>query len=450
VSDTRFHPITLRFPDRALEAEFRLAHIRRYLPHTRAALLLALGLYAVFGALDPYVVPNATAFAWFARYAVVCPLILLAFVLSFRPWFEPWINRAWVSLGLMVGTSIVFFMWKDGSPSSHLYYAGLMLTFVYIYAFVRLPFVAASVTSWSIALLYQWMALSTGIAPPAVLVSNTIFLLSINIIGMSVCYSMEHAARTDFLRQRLIGRQAEDLRQALAQVEEKNAELDSFVYSVSHDLKAPLVTIQGLAGMLLEDCGARLDHHGRYLLQRITASTEHMESLIGDLLALSRIGREAQPPGPVDVGGIVREIVEDVAPAVRERVAVRIDPLPEVWAIPTHVEQVFANLVSNAVKYLGDRPDPAIEIGAVDHPAAVEFYVRDTGIGIDPKYHAKVFEIFQRLCETEAEGTGVGLAIVKKIVDAYGGRIWIESESGCGATFRFTWPRTGAERARPP
>jgi signal transduction histidine kinase len=139
--------------------------------------------------------------------------------------------------------------------------------------------------------------------------------------------------------------------------------------------------------------------------------------------------------------------VEEVAPVMRRDVEVRIHPLPAVWAIPTHVQQVFANLVSNAFKYLGDHPDHVVEVGAVDHRAAVEFYVRDTGIGIDPKYHTTVFEIFQRLCDSEAEGTGVGLAIVKKIVDAYGGRIWVESTSGHGATFRFTWPKTGAEGA---
>jgi signal transduction histidine kinase len=233
---------------------------------------------------------------------------------------------------------------------------------------------------------------------------------------------------------------------ALARVEAKNAELDSFVYMVSHDLKAPLVTIQGMASMLALDCAPALDERGRHYLARIEANIEQMEQLISDLLALSRIGREARPAEQVDLNQLVDEVLTTLAEPIRER-GVTIDrgDLGSVWAIRTQIQQVFSNLIGNAVKYLGDEPKAHVEIGACRREAWVECYVKDNGIGIDEAYHTKVFELFQRLKEVPVEGSGVGLPIVKKIVEATGGRIWVESLKGQGATFRFTWPAT-----RPP
>jgi len=229
--------------------------------------------------------------------------------------------------------------------------------------------------------------------------------------------------------------------QALAALRAKNAELDSFVSVVSHDLKAPLVTMQGMAEIVLADCGDRLDADGRRYLARIQANAQHMERLILDLLALARIGREARPPGRVSLDAVLDDVLGDLAAPIRDRgVTVVRGPLPEVWAVRTQIEQVLANLVSNAVKYLGDQPAPRVEIGAVARDGHAECFVADNGIGIDPAYHDRVFEMFHRLKEVQAEGTGVGLAIVRKIVEGAGGRVWLESARGRGTTVRFTWP----------
>jgi signal transduction histidine kinase len=224
-------------------------------------------------------------------------------------------------------------------------------------------------------------------------------------------------------------------------LKEKNGELDSFVHTVSHDLKAPLVTIQGMSSIVLEEYADKLDEDGRHYLQRIVANTQQMERLILDLLALSRSGREAHAPDEVPLAELVREIVADLAePLETRRINVDIGDLPVVSAIRVQMEQVMKNLLTNAIKYMGDPPSPSIEIGATSRSTETEIWVRDTGIGIDPAYHDKVFEIFQRLKDVEAEGSGVGLPIVKKIVHAAGGRIWVESARGQGSTFRFTWP----------
>jgi len=239
---------------------------------------------------------------------------------------------------------------------------------------------------------------------------------------------------------------AERLQHSHAALAAKNAELDSFVYSVSHDLKAPLVTMQGMAGVLLEDFAPQLPPEGRHYVERIQANVQQMEHLILDLLALSRIGREARASEPIHLAELIDEVLAGFAEPLGARgIKVSQRALGTLWAVRVQLEQVFGNLVGNAIKYLGDTPSPAVEIGSVDRGAFVECYVTDNGIGIDPAYHDKVFEVFQRLKEVEAPGTGVGLAIVKKIVEGAGGRIWVESTPGQGATFRFTWPKPPRE-----
>jgi signal transduction histidine kinase len=229
----------------------------------------------------------------------------------------------------------------------------------------------------------------------------------------------------------------------------KNAELDAFAYSVSHDLKAPLVTIQAMCGMLVEDEAEHLGDEGRRVLSRIEANATHLAQLIGDLLTLSRVGRDARQAEAVPV----REVIDDILGRLSEQIRSRgVDVVctadATVWGVRVHLEQVFANLISNSVKYLGTTASPRVEIHAEESDGRfVEFSVRDNGIGIDPAYHARVFDLFQRLRDIEAEGTGVGLALVKKIVENVDGRVWVDSRPGEGATFRFTWPVAAPVRA---
>ncbi len=226
-------------------------------------------------------------------------------------------------------------------------------------------------------------------------------------------------------------------------LEAKNEELEAFVYTVTHDLRAPLVALQGMASMLAEAKGVQLDDEGRHYLDRLVHNTSHMERLIQDLLEFSRVGRLRQAPEAVAVAEVVDWLLLQWGDLLRERgVKVVCRDLPVLWGERTRIEQVYQNLIGNALKFLGaDNPAPMIEVGAEDRGGEWECYVSDNGIGIDPAYHGKVFELFQRLREVEAEGTGIGLAIVKKIVELAGGKMWIESEAGKGATFRFTWPK---------
>jgi signal transduction histidine kinase len=231
-----------------------------------------------------------------------------------------------------------------------------------------------------------------------------------------------------------------------AVLEAKNKELDSFVYTVSHDLKSPLVSIRGMVDIVHEDDAARLGDDGRHALDRIRANVDRMARLIADLLIFSRAGREGRPRQAVRLPDVVDAILDELGGTIREHgiTVVRRDEAT-VWGIPSQLEQVFRNLIGNAVKFMGDTTAPAIEVRACGHGDMVECAVHDNGIGIDPAYHTKIFEMFQRLGDVPAEGTGVGLALVQKIVESNGGRIRVESAPGQGARFTFTWPGTGQD-----
>ncbi len=243
-----------------------------------------------------------------------------------------------------------------------------------------------------------------------------------------------------------------------AELETKNAEMERFTYTISHDLKSPLITINGFLGILEKDLAAGEGERVKTDMERIRTATGRMARLLDDLLELSRIGRIVNTPREISLGELAREAVELVAGAIAERgVEVEVaGDLPVVCGDRPRLLEVFQNLIENAVRFLGEQPAPRIEIGL--RPASGEtgsvspvVYVRDNGIGIEARYQEKIFGLFERLDHT-VDGTGIGLALVKRIVEAHGGRIWVESEGkGHGSTFCFTLGRTplGAESRVP-
>jgi len=217
VRETEIHWLSLRFSQEDVERDFRLDYGARFLPQHRAGLLLALALYAAFGALDPHVIPEAAGFAWTVRYAVVCPALLLAFLLSYAPGFGRAAQPLLAGVGFLAGVGIIGMILRSIPPGKHLYYAGLMLVCVYVHTCFRLRFLPAAAAAWGIAVLYKAAALAWGgPAPGPVVLSSGVFLAAINVIGMSACYAMERSARVEFLQRRVIERQAGVLRQALA------------------------------------------------------------------------------------------------------------------------------------------------------------------------------------------------------------------------------------------
>lgn len=219
-----------------------------------------------------------------------------------------------------------------------------------------------------------------------------------------------------------------------------NAELDAFAYSVSHDLRAPLRSIDGFSQVLLEDSAARLDAAARDALQRVRAASQRMGLLIDDLLALSRLTRADMRVASVDLSALAREVTAELERSAPERrVAVTIAPELSARGDPRLLRVALENLLGNAWKYTGRTPEARIEFGATARDGAPAFFVRDNGAGFDMQYAAKLFGAFQRLHPAgEFDGTGVGLAIVHRVITRHGGRVWAEGAVGRGATFYFT------------
>jgi len=229
------------------------------------------------------------------------------------------------------------------------------------------------------------------------------------------------------------------LKESLIAVEKANKELDQFAYIVSHDLKAPLRAINNLSEWIIEDLGEvpeEVENHIRLMRGRVN----RMENLINGILEYSRVGRQKIEKSSVSVRDLVKDVIDNLA--VTDRIAFHVEQgLPVLETEQITLQQVFSNLISNAVKY-HDKPKGNVEIRCFENDNMVEFMVKDDGPGIPEEYHEKIFGIFQTIeARDTVESTGIGLSIVKKIIEEKGGKIWIESKEGKGTTFHFTWPK---------
>jgi len=236
------------------------------------------------------------------------------------------------------------------------------------------------------------------------------------------------------------------------ELEGKNEELERYTYTVSHDLRSPLVTIRGFLGYLRSSAESgdleRLDKD----INRISKAVDKMQTLLNELLELSRIGRIANPPEDVPLDEIVRETA-DLLTGQFEAGHIRlkiVGNLPHVHVDRIRISEVIQNLLDNAAKFMGDQTNPTIEVGikGYDNDNKPIIYIRDNGIGIHPEYHERIFGLFNRL-DPAIEGTGVGLTLVKRIIEIHGGRIWLESEPGKGSTFLLTLPASSSTQETP-
>jgi len=240
-------------------------------------------------------------------------------------------------------------------------------------------------------------------------------------------------------------RAAEEREDLIGRLEAQNAELERFAYTVSHDLKSPLITIKGYLGALHEDLIQGEVDDVAEDVNRISGAADKMGALLDDLLEMSRVGRVTNPPELIPLGELVADTVQLVQGQLdRCGARVEVEPdLPEVFGDRVRLSELLQNLIDNAVKYARRDTPPHIEIGARRDENHIVCHVRDNGIGIEPSFHDRVFRLFDQL-DPKAEGSGVGLAISRRIVEIHGGRIWVESTAGHGATFFFALPATSA------
>lgn len=234
------------------------------------------------------------------------------------------------------------------------------------------------------------------------------------------------------------------------ELEIANRDLEAFSFSVSHDLRAPLRIIQGFCEMFMEDFASGIPEEGRTFLKRIEEGAQRMSRLIEDLLNFSRAGRRALEPTRIAMADLVRAVMTELTEQSPSRIVeVHIAELADSWGDPALIRQVLVNLLSNALKFSSTRPSARIEVGSTEHEGQHVYRIADNGVGFDEAYAHKLFGVFQRLhSEADFAGTGIGLSIVKRIIERHGGRIWAEGRPNEGATFSFTLAAAEPE-ARP-
>jgi PAS domain S-box-containing protein len=237
------------------------------------------------------------------------------------------------------------------------------------------------------------------------------------------------------------------VRERTAQLESAIAELEAFSYSVSHDLRAPLRAINGYATIIAEDHAGDIGEDGRRCCDNIIGNTRRMGQLIDDLLAFSRLGRSRLAREPIDMTALARSAYGEISnEGQRGAVSLTVGDLPPATGDPTLLRQVWANLLSNALKFTADEPEPVIVVAARRDESETVYSVADNGAGFDMGHAGKLFQVFERLHGGDYEGSGIGLAIVRRAVEAHGGRVWAESTPGEGATFFFGLPAGSAQQ----
>lgn len=276
-----------------------------------------------------------------------------------------------------------------------------------------------------------------------------ILIMGILFSSASAFLTWNVSARTRLLQVE-VDRRTTELSKKNDQLRTKNEEIENFIYTISHDLKSPIVSIQGFTSILKEEFGKNLGETGSQYVERVLQNTRKMHHLIQDLLELSRIGQVEEKQDLVDTGKVISEIIGEHRNEIdKKHIQISIQPKMPVVNFPRiRMQQVFDNLITNAIKYSDDNRTPQIAIefnGTESGSSFHHFIVRDNGIGIEKEYQEKIFQIFQRVhVDRNIEGTGIGLSIVKKIVEKYGGLIWVTSQPGEGSKFEFTIPKEKA------
>jgi signal transduction histidine kinase len=399
-------------------------------------------LYGVFSPIERSAIP--------LRIMIIAPFILIMVSLKQAVnWgFTHWAGTIIVcALWLLLTTSMVF-----GSTSNNPAFMGY--TVVVVCAGLFLNWRAAigwgifSILTGAVTLTLeqtgQFQPLLYRVSPLSFWTAEALYILVITVLLSLTTRKIDESfasAKHELAERQRIQTEREKI---IKELEAKNAELERFTYTVSHDLKSPLITIGGFIGLLEEDARSGNNVKFNKDLERIRDAKDKMHRLLNELLELSRIGRMMNPPTNIPFA----QIIDEALILTRGRLMaghVKVDvsqDLPNVRGDRPRLVEVLQNLIDNAAKFMGDQPHPLIEIGARVQGGEQIFFVRDNGIGIEQAFHERIFGLFDKL-DARSDGTGVGLSLVKRIIEVHGGQIWVESEGkGQGSTFYFTLPPT--------
>jgi len=386
-------------------------------------------------------------------------IVLGVTILSFVIYLDPEDIREPEAQGALLVLGIVTVMYIVNRMGFNRYAAaGVILPFIIIFtyiafsasgksiflAFVLIPILLTAIffsLRWTaifsvsmLALIFLLLSFQDQVSPlsPFWSLRNMWFFLMLS-TGLVLTF-MWHLGNLEEIRQR-------ELRRINEQLEQKVAEMERFSYTVSHELKNPVITIKGYLGSIEKDLQDNNFQRAQKDLLRVSTASDRLHDTISDLLELSRLGRIVNQFEEFELSALIQEALETIDASIRAHNAmIDIAPhLPVIYGDRIRLREVFENLIGNAAKYMGKQESPRIEVGVRDGKEPV-FFVKDNGLGIEPHYHTKIFGLFDKL-DANSEGTGIGLALVKRIIETHGGKIWVESEGlGKGSTFCFTIP----------
>lgn len=392
--------------------------------------------------------------SFFNISAVIGPVVIISLLLALRNGYFRFV--AWSLVTFQWLSTVIQVIGSNGleSPALGAFVVTILLAGFLISRRGVVVFGTLSVLS----ILVIWYLESNNLIPEPIVFSalpaKLFILLSIMAVATALLYMVMRILQKALERSQTY---AEELEQVVTertqakedvlllnqQLQDQVAELERFTYTVSHDLRSPLVTIQGFLGMLNQDIKQNHPEKIKTDMERIAGATDKMDELLSDLLELSRIGRIINPPEEIDTVQLIQHAIESVDARIRSKnVTITIaDDLPSLYGDRIRLREVFENLLDNAAKYMGEQADPTIEIGTQTHEDETVFFVKDNGLGIEEQYREKIFILFEKL-NPSIEGTGIGLALVKRIIETHGGKIWVESKGlGNGSTFYFTVPK---------
>ncbi len=469
--DTPYHPVTLSFLDKDLEAGFLEDFFAGNITQYRMDLLLGCFLYAAFGFLDYWIMPEICIATWHIRFLAVCPILLGIFFLTYWSHFSRFMNPAFFIAGFSAGAGIIAMIIKAPPPGNYLYYGGLLLCLLFYH---RIRFFTSTILSWSIFLLYEIAAVFCASTPRAALISNTFIFFSFIVTGMFMCYSLERHKRSDFLLRRAILDRNNEIVAAYGelelqvkerkQAEEKNRRLEEQLYQsqkmeavgqlaggIAHEFNNILAAIIGYAGFLKVKMGD--NNPMRVYVDKITSCGNRAAGLTKDLLAFSR--RQRIEPQLLDLYELLENAVPLLTMMAGEKIKLAVNGCEsQVWirADAVLLEQVLLNLASNARDAMPEGGNLTIKCdmletedgllpcnGRVKPGRYARITVEDNGHGMDEDTRTRIFEPFFTTKEV-GKGTGLGLSLAYGVINQHNGFIDVSSKPDQGAVFRIYLP----------
>jgi signal transduction histidine kinase len=453
---------TLAFPDKR-EQEFLHKYFKDSLNFFRISFIFVTILYGIFGFLDAYLVPQNKELFYFIRFAVVVPFLSLVLFSSFFSFFiriwQPLLMISFLVAGLGIAIMIIV------DPNNYAYYGGLMLIFSAGYFFIKLRFLGASIAGWTTLILYNIGAIFFSDTAIPMIITNNFFFIAANLIGMIAAYNIEVYSRKDFLLNKQLDAQKDDLlvlnKTLEHRVEERTTELrdakeraeqsdrlkSAFLANMSHEIRTPMNGIIGYTQLLPE---ARDEEELREFIEVIRENGNLLLTLINDIIDLSKIeaGMFRLNYSEFSVNELINDVVvlfshdariSSGAVSLQSQLGLQ-NGDDQMISDPTRLKQILINLTSNACKFTYKG---SILIGYTRANQHMEFFVKDTGVGIDLEQQTMIFDRFMQATTDHKPsnlGTGLGLAISKAFVKQFSGEIWVESERHIGSTFYFTIP----------